>query len=43
MRELRAYFYSPMAYLVAMLFLLVEGYSFWFFLRVLNQRQSMHG
>jgi ABC-2 type transport system permease protein len=42
-RELAAYFFSPISYLVATLFLLVEGYSFWFFLRVLNQRQTMHG
>lgn len=42
-RELAAYFYSPISYLVATLFLLVEGYSFWLFVSVLNQRKTMHG
>jgi ABC-type transport system involved in multi-copper enzyme maturation permease subunit len=42
-REIAAYFLSPVAYLVATLFLLVEGYSFFIFLRVLNQTRTMHG
>jgi ABC-2 type transport system permease protein len=42
-RELGAYLVSPISYLVATLFLLVEGYSFWLFLRVVNQHQTMHG
>jgi ABC-type transport system involved in multi-copper enzyme maturation permease subunit len=42
-RELAAYFFSPIAYLVATLFLLVEGYAFFIFLRVLNQTRTMHG
>jgi ABC-2 type transport system permease protein len=42
-RELLAYLTSPISYLTATLFLLVEGYSFWFFLGVLNQHPTMHG
>jgi ABC-2 type transport system permease protein len=42
-RELAAYFFSPVSYLVATLFLLVQGYSFWLFLRILNERPVQHG
>jgi ABC-2 type transport system permease protein len=42
-RELAAYFFSPVSYLVAMLFLAVEGYSFWLFLELLNGRETPHG
>ncbi len=42
-RELAAYFFSPISYLVATLFLVVEGYSFSLFVSVLNQTQAMHG
>ena len=36
-RELAAYFYSPVSYLVMPLFLLLEGYSFWILTELLNQ------
>jgi ABC-2 type transport system permease protein len=42
-RELAAYFFAPVSYVVAMLFLLVEGYSFWLFLELLNGRDTPHG
>src|SRR5262249_41694886 len=42
-RELAAYFVSPISYLVATLFLLVQGYSFWLFLSILNSRPVQHG
>lgn len=42
-RELAAYFLSPVSYLVATLFLLVQGYSFWLFLSILNSHPAQHG
>jgi ABC-2 type transport system permease protein len=42
-RELAAYFLSPVSYLVLTLFLLVEGYSFWLFLALLNAHPGRHG
>src|SRR5438445_3812745 len=42
-RELGAYFFSPVSYLVLTLFLVVQGYSFWLFLSILNSRPTQHG
>lgn len=42
-REISAYFLSPISYLVLTLFLLVEGYSFWLFIELLNGRDTPHG
>lgn len=42
-RELAAYFYSPIAYVVLTLFLLVQGYSFWVFARFLSEPNAPHG
>lgn len=42
-RELAAYFFSPVSYLVMALFLVVEGYSFWLFLTLTNERPAGHG
>jgi ABC-type transport system involved in multi-copper enzyme maturation permease subunit len=42
-RELGAYFFSPVSYLILTLFLLVQGYSFWLFLSILNARPVQHG
>jgi ABC-2 type transport system permease protein len=42
-RELAAYFFSPVSYLVLTLFLVVQGYSFWLFLSLLNARPLVHG
>ena len=42
-RELGAYFVSPVSYLITTLFLIVQGYSFWLFLRILNERPMQHG
>jgi hypothetical protein len=41
-RELAAYVRSPAAYLVATLFLLVQGYSFWLFVSLLSDRAAPH-
>jgi ABC-2 type transport system permease protein len=38
-RELRAYFLSPIAYIVAALLLLVNGFVFWFIVSALNNPQ----
>ncbi|MDH3402056.1 MAG: ABC transporter permease [Acidobacteriota bacterium] len=38
-RELRAYFLSPLAYIVAALLLLVNGFVFWFIVSALNNPQ----
>ena len=35
-RELRAFWYSPIAYVVGALFLLLEGWTFWLLVAVLN-------
>lgn len=42
-RELLAYLFSPISYLILTLFLLIEGYSFWLFLELLNSRPTPHG
>lgn len=42
-RELAAYLLSPVSYLVATLFLVVQGYSFWLFVRILNEHPTQHG
>jgi len=42
-RELLNYFYSPLAYVVLTLFLLVQGYSFWIFVQFLAQPNAPHG
>ena len=42
-RELSAYLFSPVSYLILTLFLLVQGYSFWLFLSILNSRPVQHG
>ncbi|QQR76037.1 MAG: ABC transporter permease [Holophagales bacterium] len=42
-RELRAYFFSPLAYVVLTFFLLVNGYVFWFILSYLNDPRSRAG
>ena len=41
-RELVAYFVSPVSYLIVTLFLLVQGYSFWLFLSILNSRPAKY-
>jgi gliding motility-associated transport system permease protein len=38
MREIRSYFYSPIAYIVLVFFLLVSGVDFYFQLSFMNQR-----
>lgn len=38
-RELRSYFYSPIAYIVLVFFLLVSGVDFYFQVSFMNQRQ----
>jgi ABC-2 type transport system permease protein len=42
-RELVAYFYSPVSYIVMTLFLVVKGFSFWLFTELLNGRDTPHG
>jgi ABC-2 type transport system permease protein len=42
-RELQAYLVSPVSYLVVALFLLVQGYSFWLFIKLLAQAGGPHG
>ena len=37
-RELRSYFYSPIAYIVLVFFLLVSGVDFYFQISFMNQR-----
>jgi ABC-2 type transport system permease protein len=39
-RELGAYFFSPIAYVMAIFFLVVEGFSFWFLVRVLTMGRT---
>lgn len=43
MRELRAYFLSPLAYVILAFFLLVNGYVFWFIVSILNDPRSPVG
>jgi ABC-2 type transport system permease protein len=38
-REVRSYFYSPIAYIVLVFFLLVSGFDFYFQISFMNQRQ----
>src|SRR3954468_17611170 len=38
MREVRSYFYSPIAYIVLVFFLLVSGVDFYFQVAYMNQR-----
>jgi len=42
-RELAGYFYSPLAYVVLTLFLLIQGFSFWTFVQFLSQPNAPHG
>lgn len=41
-REVRSYFYSPIAYIVLVFFLLVSGVDFYFQLSFMNQRQVQY-
>ncbi len=42
-RELLAYFLSPISYIVAALFLVVHGYSFFLLCQLLQSRQAQAG
>jgi ABC-2 type transport system permease protein len=42
MREMRSYFYSPIAYIVLVFFLLVSGVDFYFQVGYMNQRQIQY-
>ena len=42
-RELRAYFFSPLAYVVLTFFLLVNGYVFWLIVSYLNDPRAQAG
>src|SRR3954462_646672 len=42
MREVRGYFYSPIAYIVLVFFLLVSGIDFYFQVSFMNQRQVQY-
>jgi ABC-2 type transport system permease protein len=42
MREVRSYFYSPIAYIVLVFFLLVSGVDFYFQVGYMNQRQIQY-
>ena len=39
-REIRSYFYSPIAYIVLVFFLLVSGVDFYFQISFMNQRRG---
>src|ERR1700748_1787373 len=41
-REIRSYFYSPIAYIVLVFFLLVSGFDFYFQVSFMNQRQLQY-
>src|SRR3982750_4798184 len=41
-REVRSYFYSPVAYIVLVFFLLVAGTDFYFQISFMNQRQLQY-
>ena len=41
-REVRSYFYSPVAYIVLVFFLLVSGVDFYFQISFMNQRQMQY-
>jgi ABC-2 type transport system permease protein len=42
-RELRGYFFSPLAWIILSLFLLVQGYSFYLLMLLLAQPDAPHG
>jgi ABC-2 type transport system permease protein len=42
-RELAAYFYSPISWIVMTLFLVATGYEFWLLAALLNGRETPHG
>ena len=42
-RELAAYFYSPISWVVMTLFLVATGYQFWLLAALLNGRETPHG
>jgi ABC-2 type transport system permease protein len=42
-RELRAYFFSPLAYILLTFFLLVQGYTFWIIVSYLSDPRSPGG
>src|ERR1700756_931611 len=41
-RELRSYFYSPIAYIVMIFFLIISGIDFYFQVSFMNQRQVQY-
>src|SRR5207237_99574 len=41
-REVRSYFYSPIAYVVLIFFLIVSGIDFYFQISFMNQRQVQY-
>ena len=41
-REVRSYFYSPIAYIVMVFFLLVTGVDFYFQISFMNQRPMQY-
>src|ERR1700731_4907061 len=41
-REVKSYFYSPIAYIVSIFFLLVSGVDFYFLVSFMNQRQVQY-
>lgn len=41
-REVKSYFYSPIAYIVSIFFLLVSGVDFYFLVSFMNQRQIQY-
>src|ERR1700736_3280657 len=41
-REMKSYFYSPIAYIVSIFFLLVSGVDFYFLVSFMNQRQVQY-
>jgi len=42
-RELASYFFSPLAWVVLTLFLLVQGYSFYIYVQLVNRPDGPHG
>src|SRR5437660_11283451 len=41
-REVRSYFYSPIAYVVLIFFLIISGIDFYFQISFMNQRQVQY-
>src|SRR5437762_9060426 len=41
-REVRSYFYSPIAYIVMIFFLIISGIDFYFQVSFMNQRQVQY-